>query len=79
MKTFLLLFLATATSLAQNSLPALNQKAPELELHQGLQTPGNLIPTLASLHGRLEHFHLRYIVDSAVMEPGLGVLWCDLG
>src|ERR1039458_2657863 len=53
MKTFLLLFLATATSLAQNSLPALNQKAPELELHQGLQTPGNLIPTLASLHGRL--------------------------
>src|ERR1035437_4273542 len=23
----------------------------------------------------LEHFHLRYIVDSAVMEPGLGVLW----
>ena len=27
----------------------------------------------------LEHFHLRYIVDSAVTEPGLGVLWCDLG
>jgi hypothetical protein len=28
---------------------------------------------------RLEHFHLRYIVDSGVTEPGLGVLWCDLG
>ena len=27
----------------------------------------------------LEHFHLRYIVNSAVTEPGLGVLWCDLG
>jgi tetratricopeptide (TPR) repeat protein len=27
----------------------------------------------------LEHFHLRYIVDSGVTEPGLGVLWCDLG
>jgi hypothetical protein len=29
--------------------------------------------------GLLEHFHLRYIVDSTVTEPGLGVLWCDLG
>jgi hypothetical protein len=28
---------------------------------------------------RLEHFHLRYIVDSAVTEPGLGVFGCDLG
>jgi hypothetical protein len=28
---------------------------------------------------QLEHFHLRYIVDSGVTEPGLGVLWCDLG
>jgi hypothetical protein len=27
----------------------------------------------------LEHFHLRYIVDSAVTEPGLGVFGCDLG
>ena len=36
--------------------------------------------TLATaLAEALEHFHLRYIVDSAVTEPGLGVLWCDLG
>jgi hypothetical protein len=27
----------------------------------------------------LEHFHLRYIVNSAVTEPGLGVFGCDLG
>ena len=53
MKMLLLLLLATGTSLAQNALPALNQKAPELELHQGLQTPGDLTPTLASLHGRI--------------------------
>ena len=53
MKTLLLLSLITGTSLAQNVLPALNQRAPELELSQGLQTPGDLVPTLASLHGRL--------------------------
>ncbi len=53
MKTLLLLFLVTCTSVAQNSLPALNQKAPELELREGLQTPADLIPTLASQHGRL--------------------------
>lgn len=53
MKKFLILFLVTGASLAQNALPALNQKAPELELHQALQTPGDIVPTLASLHGRL--------------------------
>ena len=36
-------------------------------------------PPSADTFGALEHFHLRYIVNSAVMEPGLGVLWCDLG
>ncbi len=53
MKMLLLLSLLSGTSFAQNTLPALNQKAPELELSRGLQTPEDQVPTLASLHGRL--------------------------
>ena len=41
------------SGLAQNALPTLNKEAPELALSQGLQTPGQQVPTLASLHGRI--------------------------
>ena len=53
MKQFLLLSLLVGTALAQNTLPSLNQKAPELALDQGLQTPGGQTPRLASLHGQI--------------------------
>ena len=64
---------------------------PETQLHELLQFAsqrGFQIVDEYTDHGisgtkarrpALEHFHLRYIVDSAVTEPGLGVLWCDLG
>jgi hypothetical protein len=44
----------------------------------GTVHPESATSTYMENHG-LEHLHLRYIVDSAVTEPGLGVFGCDLG
>jgi thiol-disulfide isomerase/thioredoxin len=52
MKVQLVLFIFSASCLAQNAIPPLNQEAPEIELSRLLQAPGNVTPTLAALRGK---------------------------
>ena len=52
MKGLLVLFLFSLSCLVQSAMPPANQQAPEVELSQLLQAPGNVAPTLAKLRGK---------------------------
>jgi uncharacterized protein (TIGR03435 family) len=52
MKAVLAVFLWSLNCFAQNATPPANKEAPEVELSQLLQAPGNVSPTLAALRGK---------------------------
>jgi uncharacterized protein (TIGR03435 family) len=52
MKLLLAVVLFSANCFAQNTIPPINQAAPEMELNQLLQSPPGTEPTLAALHGK---------------------------
>jgi uncharacterized protein (TIGR03435 family) len=53
MKAALAIFLSSLSCFAQqNTTPPPNKEAPEVELRQLLQAPGNVTPTLAALRGK---------------------------
>jgi uncharacterized protein (TIGR03435 family) len=52
MKATLAVFLWSLSCVAQNATPPANKEAPEVELRQLLQAPGNITPTLAALRGK---------------------------
>jgi uncharacterized protein (TIGR03435 family) len=52
MKSLPLGLLLSVSCFAQNAIPPINQKAPEMELNQLLQSPPGMQPTLAALRGK---------------------------